>query len=180
MLQALRHLRARRDFREIAGSATLGARVSMGPWTKVGPEAVIGDDVILGPWAEIGRRARIGDHAEIGKWVRVGDLATVPVASRIPGHVRIQPGVDVTADLMLEGHELITHAGIIRRRCCAYSCGQDDPTGPVRVVGIFGHYEVPAADFDDEMIQDYMWGASEELERYRIEVPEVAPDEIFM
>jgi sugar O-acyltransferase (sialic acid O-acetyltransferase NeuD family) len=61
----------------VAGSASLGEGVLVGPGVVIGARSIIGDHVVLGRGALVGHHARIGEYATIGPGANVAGNVTV-------------------------------------------------------------------------------------------------------
>ena len=86
----------------------------------------------------------------------------------LPDHVRICDDVVIEAGRVFEGHELVTKERVISNRCGSFMYSQIEYDAPVVITGPFGNFEVPAHEFDEDMIDDFMWG-DDKLEAYIVE-----------
>lgn len=152
----------------VSGTAHLGKDIKMGFWTRICDNAHIGDKVELGGWAKVGEGAVIGVGAIIGSHAEIGKNAVIGAGAVLPDHVRICDDIVIEAGRVFEGHELVSKDGVIPNRCGGFLYSQHDCTGPVYVSGPFGQFIVPYLDFDEEMIDEHMWGG-ERLEAYRLD-----------
>jgi bifunctional UDP-N-acetylglucosamine pyrophosphorylase/glucosamine-1-phosphate N-acetyltransferase len=126
-----------------ADSATIGARVSVGPFSRVRPGTVLDDDVYVGNFAEI-KNSRIGSGTHIGHFSYTGDatlgrrvnIGAGTVTCNFDGHAKhatvIGDDASIGSDTMLVapikvGAKAKTGAGAVATR--------DIPPG-VTVVGV--------------------------------------------
>ncbi len=177
-MQLWRRRKAVKGYAQVSSKAYLGKDITMGFWTQISAQAHIGNDVELGGWAKIGEGAFIADGAVIGSHAEIGKGAVIGAGAILPDHVRVAENVVIQPGQKFEGHELVTLDGIIPNRCGGfmYSDGQDG--SPVQISAPFGKFEVPEQEFDEDMIDDYMWG-DDKLEAYRLDGP-AAEEEMEM
>lgn len=113
--------------------------------------------------------ASVGANTTLGNWVKIGENAVIGAQCDLPDHVRVQPGVIVPDGTKLQGHELVTKDGIIPNRVGGFA--HDSPPygrDPVRLMGSFGRFVIPAHLFSEDLIEDYFWGRSETLASYQV------------
>lgn len=172
MRQFLRQRRARGQFTTIGASVTIGRNTRLGTWSIIGSGAGIGDNVKFGDWACVGVGAVVGNNVTLGDHVKIGAGAVIGDGVVLPGHARVQPGVHISKGESFDGGDLITPSGIIPGRCGGFMTSQDmQGEEPVLISGRFGRFVVPADKFDNKLIEDFMWGRSEELDLYRVNTP---------
>lgn len=175
-MQLWRRKKAIQGFAQVAGTAYLGKDVEMGFWTRIGHKAHIADKVELGGWANVGEGSVIGEGAVIGSHAEIGKNVVIGAGAVLPDHVRICDDIVIEAGRVFEGHELVTKDGVIPNRCGGFMTSQHEYTSPVHVCGPFGEFIVPYLEFDEDMIDEYMWGG-DRLEAYRVETQEVEPED---
>jgi tetrahydrodipicolinate N-succinyltransferase len=167
-------------FTEIARSARIGAGATLGTWAKIESDAQIGPGAVIGDWSAVGARSIVGRDAVFGSWAKIGADVVLGEGVRLGSHTRVQDGVVVPDHAVFDDGDLVTRDGVIANRVGGRVSGGDDQ-GPKMVSGPFGRFEIPAdvpidmADFE-AMIEDFFWGRSDTLERYRVPAPEASVD----
>jgi acyl-[acyl carrier protein]--UDP-N-acetylglucosamine O-acyltransferase len=167
-MQLWRRKKAIQGFAYVSDTAHLGKDIEMGFWTSIGAKTHIGDKVELGGWARVGEGSVIGEGAVIGSHAEIGKNAVIGAGAVLPDHVRICDDVVIEPGRVFEGHELVTKEGVIPNRCGSFIYSQIDYDAPVVITGPFGDFEVPAHEFDEDMIDDFMWG-DDKLEAYVVD-----------
>jgi len=170
-----RRKKAIQGFAQVAGTAYLGKDVEMGFWTSIASKAHIGDKVELGGWAKVGEGSVIGEGAVIGSHAEIGKNVVIGAGAVLPDHVRICDDIVIESGRVFEGHELVTREGVIPNRCGGFMTSQHEYTSPVHISGPSGQFIVPYLEFDEDMIDEHMWGG-ECLDAYRVEQNVAEPE----
>ncbi|MCE6959613.1 hypothetical protein LAZ40_11170 [Cereibacter sphaeroides] len=160
-------------FTQVALSASIGRGAVLGTWASVEAGAVIGSGTIVGDWSTVGRGAVVGHDVVFGPWAKVGAGAEIGDGVRLGSHTIVQPGVIVPAGAVFDDGDLVTPQGVIADRTGGF-CIYVHERGNL-ITSPFGRFLLAAHLDPDQLIDDFEWGRSEELERYR-EDPVAGPE----
>lgn len=139
---------------------------TFGYHSKVDSRARIGRNVTVGTWTEIEAHAKIGNNVVLGPWVKISNGAIIDNNVHLPDYVRVQPYAIVQAPSNLTGNELITPRGIIKDRCGGTISYQLN--GIQYISTSNARYEIPLNIDSKQLVEDYMWGISDELAIYEV------------
>lgn len=141
-------------------------RHTLGSWSAVANSATIGDGTVLGSWSMVGERSVVGQNVQFGSWAKIGDDVVLGDGVVLGSHTIVQSGVTVAPNTSYRDGDLVTPTGVIPNRTGGHSMAFEK-TG-TRISAPFGCFIVPPRLDSETLIEDYMWGRSDELDKFRV------------